>query len=261
MGMPPPDFDALARASRARRRRRRRHRQQVMLFLLTVATTAVLVVIVLMVRDMAKPPTTARTVALSSSARARAPRLRDQSLVSSKPPEIADTSSGLSYQLLSSPWLRGCPSDLATPSFSWSAGERAVAGQVTVGGSTFNWHGLACSGRLTQQFQYSGPADLQPTAMSLVSAFDPLFYAGLQHYRTTESSSATQVSGHQAWAVTFLITYSDAAGQGLAWTSEAGAVVVVDRGPGQAPAVFYVSVPSNLGTSHVSTLIGSLRLS
>jgi hypothetical protein len=37
-------------------------------------------------------------------------------------------------------------------------------------------------------------------------------------------------------------------------------VVVVDRGTGQAPAVFYASVPSNLGTSDVAALVSSLRL-
>jgi hypothetical protein len=37
--------------------------------------------------------------------------------------------------------------------------------------------------------------------------------------------------------------------------------VLVDRGTGQAPAVFYVSVPANLGVSSVAVLIGSLRLS
>jgi len=265
MEMPSPDWDGLVRESRARRRRRKRRRQRVMLSLLTLVTAAVLVFIVVLVKDMAKVPTAARTTALSSSARVvhsatasastRAPR------VSSSVQEIADTSSGLSYQLLSSPWRRGCPSVLNTPMFSWTAGERAVAGQVSIGGATLDWHGLACSGELQQQFQYSGPADLEPTAMSLVGAFDPAYYSGLQHYRTLESSSATLVSGHQAWVVRFLVTYPDAAGQGLAWTSEAGAVVVVDRGPGQPAAVFYVSVPSNLGVSHVSTLIGSLRLS
>jgi hypothetical protein len=69
------------------------------------------------------------------------------------------------------------------------------------------------------------------------------------------------VSGHQAWIVTFLMAYPDAASEGLAWTSEAGAVVVVDRGTGQAPALFYASVPSNLGTSDVATLVSSLQLS
>ena len=68
-----------------------------------------------------------------------------------------------------------------------------------------------------------------------------------------------QVSGHPAWMVTFLMTYPDAAGEGLAWTSEAGAVVVVDRGAGRAPAVFYASVPEP-GPRDVAALVSSLRL-
>jgi hypothetical protein len=123
-----------------------------------------------------------------------------------------------------------------------------------------DWYGNACSGLLQQQFQYSGPADLEPTAMGLAGAVDPAYYSGLQHYRTFEGSSGMQVSGHQAWEVTFLITYPGAASQDLAWSSESGAIVVVDRGAGQAPAVFYASVPANLGTSDVSTLVSSLRL-
>ena len=47
----------------------------------------------------------------------------------------------------------------------------------------------------------------------------------------------------------------------IAWNSELAAVVVVDRGAGRTPAVFYVSVPSNLGTQNVTVLLGSLRLS
>jgi hypothetical protein len=138
----------------------------------------------------------------------------------------------------------------------WSAGEHAVAG--TVSGAP--WYGNACSGLLQRDFEYAGPADLEPTAMSLADAMDPAYYTGLQHYRTVETSSAILVSGYQAWEVTFQMTYPDAAGQGLAFSSEAGAVVVVDRGAGQVPAVFYASVPSNLGISDVRTLVGSLRL-
>jgi hypothetical protein len=36
---------------------------------------------------------------------------------------------------------------------------------------------------------------------------------------------------------------------------------VVDRGTDDAPAVFYASVPANLGTANVTALISSLRLS
>ena len=36
--------------------------------------------------------------------------------------------------------------------------------------------------------------------------------------------------------------------------------MVVDLGASQAPGVFYVSVPANLSTGNVSTLIDSLRV-
>jgi len=37
-------------------------------------------------------------------------------------------------------------------------------------------------------------------------------------------------------------------------------VVLVDRGADQAPAVFYASVPNDLGISDVSSPVGSLQL-
>jgi hypothetical protein len=248
-----------------------------MLWLLTLVTTVVLLVIATFVKDIARTPTVAAPAALSSSARIVSsrpasgsvrrvsPRPRASSHPKTAPPasqqRVTDTSSGLSYELLSSPWRRGCPATLNTPMFGWSAGENAVAGPVSIGGSVIDWHGNACSGQLQQQFQYAGPADLEATAMGLADALDPAYYTGLQHSRTIEDSSAMQVSGHQAWVVKFLMTYPAAASEGLRWNSELGAVVLVDRGAGQDPAVFYVSVPANLGVSSVSVLIGSLRLS
>jgi len=230
-----------------------------MLWLLTVVTTGVLVLIAGFVKEISKVPTVAQPDALTATAHPTRHATPSPS-VSAKVQDMADASSGLSYQLLSSPWQRGCPGILHTPMFSWTAGEHAVAGHVDIGGTVFDWHGNACSGRLEQQFAYSGPPDLEPVTMGVADAVDPAYYSGLQHDRTIESSSSMLVSGHQAWVVTFLMTYPDAASEGLAWTNEAGAVVVVDRGAGQAPAVFYTSVPSNLGTSDVSTLVSSLQL-
>ena len=273
MGMPSPSWDALVRENNAETRlRKRRRRQRLMLWLLTCVTTAALVVIYVIVKDISGPPTAAAPAALSSPARAlSSPSGRHR--IAAKPtpkasptpavtgPRVTDASSGLSYQLLPSPWRQGCPATLNTPMFSWSAGENAVAGQVVISGSTIDWHGNACSGWLQQQFQYSGAADLETTATSLVGALDPAYYTGLVHSRTIEASSGMQISGHQAWMVKFLMGYSDAAGEGLHWSTELGAVVVVDRGTGNAPAVFYVSVPANLGTANVTALINSLRLS
>ena len=237
-----------------------------MLWLLTLATTAVLVVIGSFVVRISKIHT-ARPAALSAAARtvshgtvaAKAHQSHHQPVVTY--PRVTDASSGLSYRLLGSPWQQGCPSDLNTSQFNWTAGENTVAGHVNLGGSTIAWHGLACSGQLQQAFPYGGPADLEPTAMSLLGALDPAYYAGVQHSRSTVKSSAIQVSGHQAWLVEFAMNYPDGASQGLTWSSELGAVVVVDRGAGQFPGVFYVSVPASLGTLKVATLLLSLQMS
>ncbi len=244
-----------------------------MLWLLTVVTTAVLGALALFVKDIARAPTaapaalsaSARTVShgtASAAAHRVSPREHRRSATApvSGRPHVTDAASGLSYWLLPSPWRQGCPSDLNTPMFSWSAGENTVAGNVTIGGSVIAWHGLACSGQLQQQFAYAGPADLEPTAMGLVAALDPAYYGGVPHSRTIQDSSAMQVSGRQAWMVEFGMSYQDGASQGLTWTSERGAVVVVDRGTSLAPAVFYVSVPANLGTQNVTTLVNSLQL-
>jgi hypothetical protein len=248
-----------------------------MLWLLTGVTAAVLLVIAWMVKDIAPVPTAATPAALSASARAsagvsarpavpgadtanRRPRPKAPPSPRASYPRVTDHASGLSYRLFSSPWRSGCPPVLQTPMFSWSAGENAVAGHVIIGGSVIDWHANACSGQLQQQFAYSGPADLETTAMSLVGALDPAYYAGVQHQLTVSGSSPMLVSGNQAWAVRFQVTYPDGASQGLTWASELGAVVVVDRGPDHVPSVFYVSVPGDLNTSDVGTLLGSLQV-
>jgi hypothetical protein len=243
-----------------------------MMWVLTGMTVLALLVIAVMIKDISRTPVVARPATLSVLARTTAPasprpKAARPASASASPArsaqagQVTDGSSGLSYPLLASPWRPGCPGALNTPLLGWSAGESAVAGRALIAGSATDWYGNACSALLQQQFQYSGVFDLEPTAMSLVEALDLAYYSGLPHYRAIEASSEIQVSGHPAWMVTFLMTYPDAAAQGLAWTSEAGAVVVVDRGDGRAPAVFYVSVPSNLGISAVDLLIASLRLS
>lgn len=235
-----------------------------MLWLLTGVTTVALLVIAMFVKDISRVPTVTRPTALTlhhgtTPAAHRVSPHPHQNVIAQ--PQVTDVTSDLSYRLLPSPWRSGCPSDLITPMFNWSAGENIVAGHVTIGGSVIDWHGVACSGELQPQFTYAGPADLEPTAMSLLGAIDPAYYAGVPHSRTIQESSAMPVSGHQGWIVKFLMTYPDGASQGLTWSTELGAVVVVDRGPSQAPAVFYVSVPANLGTQHATTLIDSLRVS
>jgi hypothetical protein len=241
MGMLSPGEDALIRETNASVRRRKRRRQRQMLWLLTGVTTVVLLVIATFVRDISRVPAAVPTAAVSH-------------------PRVTDTAAGLFYRLLSSPWRKGCPSILGSPMLDWNAGENTVAGQVRIGKSLIDWHGLACSGQLQQQFAYADPGDLETAAVIVVGALDSAYYARVPHSVTIEGSSAMQVGGHQAWMIKFGMSYPDDASQGLTWSSELGAVVVVDRGVLHAPAVFYVSVPANLGTQNVATLIDSLRL-
>jgi hypothetical protein len=237
-----------------------------MMGLLAVATGAALLVIAGFVREISATPAVAQPAALTVTAHstgqpARSPSARPTPSLSvpGTSQQITDASSGLSYQLLSSPWQRGCPGILDTQGFSWTAGENAVAGHADIGGTVIDWHGNACSG-LLGPVAYSGPGDLETVATSVANAVWTSFYAGLSDYRAIQGSYATQVSGYQAWIVSFLVTYPDAASESLAWATESGTVVVVDRGAGQAPALFYASVPDDLGTSDMSTLVSSLQL-
>ncbi|HEX4256021.1 MAG TPA: DUF2510 domain-containing protein [Streptosporangiaceae bacterium] len=172
---------------------------------------------------------------------------------------VSDAASGLSYALLAAPWQPGCPGTMNNAVFSWSAGENAVAGTVPAAGGS-PWYASACSGLLPQQYAYTGVQDLPQTAMNLVNAFDPAYFSGLPHVRSTTENNPLQVSGHAGWIVEFGMTYQTAASQGLAWQSQLGAVVVVDRGTGQPPAVLYVTVPNNLGTANIGTILASMQL-
>ncbi|HEY2238406.1 MAG TPA: DUF2510 domain-containing protein [Streptosporangiaceae bacterium] len=172
---------------------------------------------------------------------------------------VSDAASGLSYALLAAPWQPGCPGTMNNAVFSWSAGENAVAGTVPAAGGS-PWYASACSGLLPQQYAYTGVQDLPQTAMNLVNAFDPAYFGALPHVRSTTENNPLQVSGHAGWIVEFGMTFQTAASQGLAWQSQLGAVVVVDRGTGQPPAVLYVTVPNNLGTANIGTILASMQL-
>jgi hypothetical protein len=171
---------------------------------------------------------------------------------------LSDGQTGLSYAQLAAPWGPACPGGLNSQGFSWTAGESAVAGQVN--GQT-PWYGAACSAPLPQQYGYNGVADLANVTTTLANQFNGSYYQALSHNYQQELSQPVQVSGHAGWEVKFLISYTNASGQGLSWSDEMGAVVVADSGTGAAPAVFYVSVPGNLGESNVDTLVSSLQLS
>jgi hypothetical protein len=201
-------------------------------------------------------PTPTAPVAAATSA---APSPSPSATATGTSSTLTDGQTGLSYAQLAAPWGPTCPGGLNSQGFSWTAGESALAGQVNGGQTT--WYGAACSAPLPQQYGYNGVADLANVTTTLANQFNGSYYQALNHNYQQELSQPVQVSGHAGWEVKFLITYTNASGQGLSWSDETGAVVVADSGTGAAPAVFYVSVPGNLGESNVDTLVSSLQLS
>jgi hypothetical protein len=260
-GTPGPQ-DPAAQASRYGYYRAQRRRRMWLASGLAVGTVAVLAVIALVVNNLARSPT-APVAARSPTAQASTPPSTTPSpspthSVTPSSSVLADGQSGLSYTQLAAPWQPDCPSGLNNQAFTWTAGESAVAGQVNGGQTT--WYGAACSGPLPQQYGYNGVADLENTATNLVNTFNGAYYGALQHNFQPVVSQPVQVSGHAGWEIKFDMTYTNAQAQGATWNDEQGAVVVADLGQGLAPAVFYVSIPANLGENNVDSLISSLQL-
>jgi hypothetical protein len=222
----------------------------------------VLAVIALVINSMGGAPaadTAARTPASPATASSTPPASPSPSpsptASAATGSMVTDGTSGLSFAQLAAPWQPGCPSDLNGQAFTWTAGESAVAGQISNGQT---WYGVACSGPLPQQYGYNGVADLENAASDLVTTFDGAYYSALPHSRSDIDSQPVSISGHPGWEIKFLMTYTDP--QGLAWTNELGTVVIADEGTGAAPAVFYTSIPANLNEGNVNTLVSSLQL-
>jgi hypothetical protein len=216
----------------ARWRRKQRHRIQLMSGF-AVITLGALGTIAWMIFQLGKLPAAGKLAAATATA----------------PAAVSDTATGLSYKILSPPWRVGCP--MRNNPLTWTSGEGAPDGQVHVGGHAISWSANACAGLLPQQFQNK---NLSTEAAGIAAAIDT--DKALHHTRSTTKSQATEVGGHPAWEIQLQVRYP---GERLAWTTEAVAVVVVDRDPGQSPAVFYASVPGNLGPASLTTLLNSLR--
>jgi hypothetical protein len=247
------DFAGYARVQRQRRIRRR-----LIMSALAAGTAVVLVLIVMALMRFGKQPS--KPVSLTTRPSATRTTQPPSPSPSASAATLSDTSSGLSYTQLGSPWQASCPSGLDQQGFGWSAGESAVAGTVTVNGQQTNWYSNACSGLLPSQYGYTSVADLSSATSTLASTFENTFYNGMQHTVSQLVSTPMSISGHPAWEVKFLITYTDPSSAGATWTAEEGAVVVADRNSGNEPAVFYASVPSNLGMTNVDSLVSSLTL-
>jgi hypothetical protein len=245
----------------------RRRRKLWLIGGISAGTAVAIAIIVIVANSMGGSPssdTAADQTQVStppSPTAAASPTVTASPTASATPPAavLSDGQSGLSYTQLGAPWQAGCPSSLDS-AFPWTAGESALAGQVNNNGQTSPWYAEACSGPLPTQYNYSGASDLENTATNVASTLGNAYYNALAHTTAPVLSQPVSVSGHAGWEVEYQLTYTNAAAQGATWTTEEGAVVVVDTGTGNTPVVFFASVPNTLGTTTVDSFVSSLAL-
>jgi hypothetical protein len=108
-----------------------------------------------------------------------------------------------------------------------------------------------------------GPATstpLETRARAVLAALEPTAYPAHTHQDVTSASHP--VDGHSGWLLKVKLTFPQAKSQGWNFRTETAAILIVDRGSGQAPAQFYVSIPdSHKRQGDLDLLLSSLKVS
>ncbi|MCO6007035.1 hypothetical protein NE236_18800 [Actinoallomurus purpureus] len=101
---------------------------------------------------------------------------------------------------------------------------------------------------------------LEVKAKAVLAALEPTAYPA--HTRQDLTSESHPVDGHTGWLVKVKLTFPQAKSQGWNFRTETAALVIIDRGNGQAPAQFYVSIPdSHKHQGDLDLLLTSLKVS
>ncbi|MFD9940607.1 DUF2510 domain-containing protein [Nonomuraea sp. NPDC059023] len=138
----------------------------------------------------------------------------------------------------------------------WSSAVEAVSHEKYNGES--NWIGNVYTGALNELYPYENGQSLQTAAGAVLASFSN--YYQLTHTRKIVKNEALKIGDKDAWVLQFELDFSKiSAEKKYKWKKENGAVVLMDRGPGERPALIYISVPDNLGTDVVDKVIGSLK--
>ncbi|MFI6298903.1 DUF2510 domain-containing protein [Nonomuraea sp. NPDC050790] len=138
----------------------------------------------------------------------------------------------------------------------WSGAVEAVSHAKYDGES--NWIGNIYTGTLNELYPYENAQGLQTATGAVLASFSN--YYQLTHTRKITKNEAIKIGDKDAWVLQFELDFSKISEEKkYKWKKENGAVVLMDRGPGERPALVYVSVPDNLGTDVVDQVIGSLK--
>lgn len=171
---------------------------------------------------------------------------------------ITDPQANLSYQVPEG-WKVPAAGSLngTDPSQqSWSSGVGATSQEKYNGKD--DWSGNVYTGLLNKKYPYTGTAGLGDVAKTVFVDFAQ--YYPVTHTNKIIQDKALKIGDKSAWVLQFQLDFSkESKAKGYKWNKENGAIVVMDRGAGQSPALVYVSVPDNLGTDVVEKVLSSLK--
>ncbi|MGI5274029.1 DUF2510 domain-containing protein [Nonomuraea sp. CA-218870] len=139
----------------------------------------------------------------------------------------------------------------------WSSAVQRTSQEKFDGRS--DWIGNVYTGPLSDRYPYPGAAGIGLSAKAVYADFSNRFYS-LQHTTKIVKDQAMKIGDRDAWLVQFELDFTPISeDKGYKWKKENGAVVLMDRGEGERPALIFISVPDNLGTGVVDKVVSSLR--
>ncbi|UBU11712.1 DUF2510 domain-containing protein [Nonomuraea gerenzanensis] len=172
---------------------------------------------------------------------------------------VTDPRAGVSFQVPEG-WDVAVPSDVNSGNPTdqqFSAGVKEVSHENYQGDG--DWIGNVYTGVLNELYPYTGVAGMGDTVKAVFVHFSTEYYQ-LAHESKVVADKAMKIGDRDAYVLQFELDFTKISEEnGYKWKKENGAIVLMDRGQGQSPAIIYVSVPDNLGTDVVSEVIGSLK--
>jgi Protein of unknown function (DUF2510) len=168
---------------------------------------------------------------------------------------ITDTRAGLSYPRLAGAWRASTVSPTSgVGKLGFDQGETAPVMADFENGRPYV--ASAYSGVSTD----TGNASLEARARAVLAVLEPTAYP--VHTRQELASTSHPVDGHPGRLLKVKLTFPQAESQGWNFRGETIAIVVIDRGTGKAPALFYVSIPdSHSRPGDLDLLLTSLKVS
>ncbi|MEU6725708.1 DUF2510 domain-containing protein [Nonomuraea wenchangensis] len=172
---------------------------------------------------------------------------------------IADTRTGISYEVPEGwsvpPQLN--PDNPPPTRQLWSSSVEKTSHE-NYDGKGGTWVGNVSTGVLNELYPYTGASGLRATAQAVFMDFAQ-FYS-VAHETKIAADKAIKIGDREGWLLQFELDFTKAAKEnGYKWKKETGAIVLMDRGANEQPALLYVSVPDNLGTGVVDKVVGSLK--